>query len=82
VSAIADGQGLNLTAVSYDGVLAVTAVACRNMLPDPAFFADCLRESFAELLAAASAMATGAGNTRKRKNEGAATTRERTVSTA
>jgi len=53
VSAIADGQGLNLTAVSYDGVLALSAVACRNMLPDPGFFADCLRESFAELTAAA-----------------------------
>ena len=52
VSAIADGQGLNLTAVSYDGVLALTAVACRNMLPDPDFFAECLRKSFAELVAA------------------------------
>jgi len=57
VSAIADGQGLNLTAVSYDGVLALSAVACRNMLPDPGFFADCLRESFAELTAAAKAEA-------------------------
>ncbi len=60
VSAIADGQGLNLTAVSYDGVLALTAVACRNMLPDPVFFADCLRDSFDELTAAAKAAATGA----------------------
>lgn len=53
VSAIADGQGLNLTAVSFDGVLAMTAVACRNMLPDPEFFADCLRASFTELTEAA-----------------------------
>jgi len=60
VSAIADGQGLNLTAVSYDGVLALSAVACRDMLPDPGFFADCLRESFVELTAAAEAMAAGA----------------------
>jgi len=59
VSAIADGQGLNLTAVSYDGVLALTAVACRNMLPDPAFFAECLRASFVELTAAAAAAAGG-----------------------
>jgi WS/DGAT/MGAT family acyltransferase len=60
VSAIADGQGLNLTAVSYDGVFALCAVACRNMLPDPGHFADCLRESFAELAAAAEAAAPAA----------------------
>jgi hypothetical protein len=53
VSAIADGQGLNLTAISYDGVFALGIVACRNLLPDPAFFADCVRESFEELTAAA-----------------------------
>jgi hypothetical protein len=29
------------------------AVACRDMVPDPAFFADCLRASFADLVAAA-----------------------------
>jgi len=28
-------------------------VACRDMMPDPAFFADCLRSSFARLVAAA-----------------------------
>jgi hypothetical protein len=42
-------QGLNLTAVSYDGVLALSAVAGRNMLPDPGLFVAYLRESFAEL---------------------------------
>jgi len=31
----------------------ICAVSCRNMLPDPAFFADCMRESFAELKQAA-----------------------------
>jgi len=29
------------------------AVACRDMVPDPGFFADCLRSSFADLVAAA-----------------------------
>jgi hypothetical protein len=35
VSTIADGQGLNLTAVSYDGVLALSAVACRQHAARP-----------------------------------------------
>jgi len=82
VSAIADGQGLNLTAVSYDGVLALTAVACRNMLPDPDFFADCLRASFGELVAAASASATVTASGRRRKGGGAATTRTRAAPAA
>lgn len=53
VSIAADHAGLNHTGFSYNGVLWITAVACRDMLPDPAFYADCLRRSFAELLAAA-----------------------------
>lgn len=66
VSAIADGQGLNLTAVSYDGVLSVCAVACRNMLPDPGFFADCLREAFLELAAATESKVEPAPRARRR----------------
>jgi len=53
VSIATDGAGLNHTGFSYNGVLWITAVACRDMLPDPAFYADCLRRSFAELLEAA-----------------------------
>lgn len=53
VSAVTDGIGLNMTGFSYDGMLWVCFVACRNMLPDPKFFRQCLNESFAEILAAA-----------------------------
>jgi hypothetical protein len=38
----------------------ICAVACRDMLPDPAFFADCLRSSFAKLEAAAAAQTVNA----------------------
>lgn len=55
VSIPTDHAGLNHTGFSYNGVLWISAVACRDMLPDPAFYADCIRRSFAELLAAASA---------------------------
>jgi len=49
VSAIADNLGLNVTAFSYNGVFSVCAVADRAMMPDPAFFADCMRDSYREL---------------------------------
>ena len=49
ISIAIDGLGLNVTAFSYHGVMWVCTVACRDMLPDPAFFADCLRRSFQAL---------------------------------
>jgi hypothetical protein len=58
VSIAFDGLGLNVTGFSYHGTLWICAVACRDMLPDPAFFAECLRASFAELERAAAAAAS------------------------
>lgn len=56
VSIPMDGLGLNVTGVSYNGVMWVSVVSCRNMLPDPAFFTQCLKEAWEELLAAADAL--------------------------
>lgn len=53
VSAIISGLGLNVTGFSYNGTLWVCAVCSRRAMPDPAFFAQCLKESFGELVAAA-----------------------------
>ena len=53
VSIVFDGVGLNVTGLSYNGTLWVCFVACRDMLPDPEEFRDCLEESFAELLSGA-----------------------------
>jgi WS/DGAT/MGAT family acyltransferase len=53
VSIPIDGLGLNLTGFSYDGTLWICATSCRDMLPDPAFFAECLREAFRELVESA-----------------------------
>ena len=60
VSIATDYIGLNHTGFSYRGVMWISAVACRNMIPDPAFYADCLRASFDELIAAIDASAAGA----------------------
>lgn len=55
VSIPADGVGLNFTGVSYNGVMWVSMVSCREMLPDPGVFLACMRDSWDELLAAADA---------------------------
>ena len=58
VSIAFDGIGLNVTGFSYNGMLWICAVACRDRMPDPDFFAECLRENFAALEAAARTAAT------------------------
>jgi WS/DGAT/MGAT family acyltransferase len=56
VSVPTDGCGLNLTGVSYNRVMWLSMVSCRQMVPDPAFFVACMKESWEELLAAADAL--------------------------
>jgi len=53
ISIVLDGVTLNCTGFSYAGTLWVCALACREVLPDPAFFAECLRGSFEDLKRAA-----------------------------
>jgi hypothetical protein len=40
--------------MSYCGDLTISFTSCREMLPDPAFYADCLRAAFRELADATS----------------------------
>ena len=56
VSIAMHGLGLNVTGFSYHGTMWVCAVACREMMPDPGFFADCMREAFGEFVAAVDAL--------------------------
>jgi len=64
VSIALDGLGLNVTGFSYHGTMWVCSVGCREMMPDPGFFADCMREAFSELVAAANALPEGGGGPR------------------
>ena len=59
ISIAFDNLGLNVTGFSYHGTLWVCFVSCREMMPDPGVFADCLKQSFEELVQAA--VASGAG---------------------
>ncbi len=47
-----DNMGLFHPVTSYNGIIAVSFQACREMMPDPSFYEECLRESYAELCAA------------------------------
>jgi len=66
----ADGAGLNFTGVSYNGVMWVSMVSCRSMVPDPGVMLDCMRESWEELLAAADALPVPTGPPRQGARRG------------
>ena len=46
---ITEGMGLIHPVMSYCGDITISFTSCREMLPDPAHYADCLEESFGEL---------------------------------
>jgi WS/DGAT/MGAT family acyltransferase len=71
---ISDGMGLVFAITSYDGRVIISPTSCREQIPDPEFFALCIRESFQEYLELADRAArrrpadtahTGAKNTPK-----------------
>ena len=55
------GLGLFQPVIGYNGQITISAISCREMMPDPAFYCDCLSESFEDL-----------GKATKRKAEGSA----------
>ena len=50
---IQDGLGLAFAVNRYDGLLVISPTSCRELLPDPDLLAQCLRDSFQDLLALA-----------------------------
>ena len=50
---VQDGLGLFHAIGSYCGQFVISATSCRQMMPDPEFYRQCLQQSFDELLAAA-----------------------------
>jgi WS/DGAT/MGAT family acyltransferase len=49
---VTHGLGFFQTVLSYNGTLTISVVADRNVMPDPAFYGECLQTSFEELKAA------------------------------
>lgn len=56
---IMDGMGLIHPVFSCDGKISIAFTACREQMTDPAFYADCLQQSFDELHSAAVLAAVG-----------------------
>ena len=50
---IFDGMGLIFPVFSYNGKIFVSVTSCREMMPDPEFFSDCMQAAFDELKTAA-----------------------------
>src|SRR6056297_957827 len=48
---VVHGVGLFQPVIGYDGKITVSAISCREMMPDPAFYCECLQQSFDELKA-------------------------------
>jgi WS/DGAT/MGAT family acyltransferase len=53
VSALTDGQGLNMTVQSYNGNLDFGFISCRELVPDLWLLTELLQDAMKELLAAA-----------------------------
>ena len=57
---LTDGLGLAHVVQSYVDEAYISFTACRDIMPDPEFYSECLQESFDEMLAAARKEATKA----------------------
>lgn len=53
IPTVTDCLGLSHAVFSYCGRISLSASACRQMMPDPAFYIECIEQSFEELLKAA-----------------------------
>ena len=47
-----DNMGIFHPVTSYNGMISVSVQACRDLMPDPEFYEECLRQSFEEMCAA------------------------------
>jgi diacylglycerol O-acyltransferase / wax synthase len=52
---ISDGMGLVFAVTHHEGQIIISPTSCRELMPDPERFAQCLRDSFQECLALAAA---------------------------
>jgi hypothetical protein len=59
---LTDGLGLGHVVQSYCKEATIAFTACRNLMPDPEFYAQCIEDSFTEMRDAAKAAPTPAAN--------------------
>lgn len=66
---LTDGMGLGHVVQSYTDEATISFTACRELLPDPDFYIECIKESFEELRDAAKAAEAPAKEPAARKSE-------------
>jgi diacylglycerol O-acyltransferase len=71
---VGDGMGIIHPVFSYNGEISISVTACREMMPDPEFYAECLQQSFDELAAATAPSTTRTSTTKKRTRRAAVKT--------
>jgi WS/DGAT/MGAT family acyltransferase len=54
VGPVVDNLALFLPVMSYAGGISISVTSCRELMPDPDFFGDCIERAFAESVAAVS----------------------------
>jgi WS/DGAT/MGAT family acyltransferase len=59
---VVDGLGLFIPILSYDGKLTIGVTSCREMMPDPGFFSECIQATFDELAAGTAASASSSAS--------------------
>ncbi len=62
---VIDQSGVFHAGFSFDGVVSIAFTACRGMLPDPRFYAECIEASFEDLKRAV--LGAGVGKKRGKK---------------
>jgi WS/DGAT/MGAT family acyltransferase len=67
---IADGMGLVFALTHYDGRIVVSPTSCRELMPDPEAFTQCVRDCFQDYLALARAEPVKAAKAPKAKRAG------------
>ncbi len=74
---ITDGLGLAFAVTRYDGRLLISPTSCRELMPDPDAFAQCLRDSFQDYMALAPENPTPAAPKAARRRASSAGTKRR-----
>jgi hypothetical protein len=79
---LADRMGLFIAVTSYNGKITFSATSCRRTMPDIDFFLQCVKDSFSELVEAASSLPndTPAKAGKKSKSKKKVSTKKRSAS--
>ena len=66
---LVDLMGLFHAVLSGVGLITITFISCREMMPDPEFYKACLQEAYEELRLAAQLYAGGPAAAKTKKNK-------------